>query len=184
MKSKLTPNGEPLLIHISNFRPLKRVSDVLDIFSIIRSKRTAKLAMIGDGPEMPMAQKKAAQLGLLDDTYFLGRQDSVASILAASDVMLFPSCCESFGLAALEALSCGVPVIATNAGGIPEVIEHGEVGFLANVGEVEEMAQYTLELLDNQRLRQKISLQAREHALKRFNAGQWVAKYEQIYQSF
>lgn len=183
LRKSITPNGEALLIHISNFRPLKRVLDVLDIFKIVRQNRAAKLVMIGDGPEMPLAQQKAAHLELLDDICFLGQQDNVAAILANSDLMLFPSCCESFGMAALEALACGVPVVATNAGGIPEVIEHGKVGFLTNVGDVEEMARYTMDLLNNQALREKISIQAREHAVKRFNASQWVAEYEQLYRS-
>lgn len=171
-----------ILMHISNFRPLKRVLDVIDIFSFVRKNREVTLIMVGDGPDMPLAQKRALELNVFQDIIFLGRQDNVSAILAAADVMLLPSCCESFGLAALEALACGVPVVASNAGGIPEVVVHGQVGFLAPVGEIEEMARYTMLLLDNPGLWQQISNRAREHAVTRFNSSHWVAQYEHIYQ--
>jgi len=180
-RNLMTTGDEALLIHLSNFRPLKRVTDVIQVFHRVRQQRPARLLMIGDGPDMPAAQKLAQSLGLAKDILFLGQQDTVAPILAAADVMLFPSCCESFGLAALEALACGVPVVATRSGGIPEVIEHGKVGFLTGVGEVEEMARLTLLLLEDRSLRQKMSVRARSHAITRFNADQWVAKYEQLY---
>ncbi|AQS59743.1 N-acetyl-alpha-D-glucosaminyl L-malate synthase BshA [Desulforamulus ferrireducens] len=182
LRPKLTPRGEALLVHLSNFRPLKRVLDVVKVFHKVRQQRPARLIMIGDGPEKPAVEKLANSLGLTEDILFLGQQDTVAPLLAAADVMLFPSCCESFGLAALEALSCGVPVIATNSGGIPEVISHGEVGFLTGVGQVEEMAQYTLRLLNDQALHKKMSHRAREYVLTKFKAERWVERYEKIYQ--
>ncbi len=182
LRNQLTPQGEALIVHLSNFRPLKRVLDVLHVFDRVRQQQPARLVMIGDGPELPAAEKLAAELNLAEDVLFLGQQDTVAPILAAADVMLFPSCCESFGLAALEALACGVPVIATNSGGVPEVILHGEVGFLTGVGQVAEMANYTLLLLKDDLLRQRMSHLAREHASTRFKAERWVARYEQIYQ--
>lgn len=179
----LTPKGEALLVHLSNFRPLKRVQDVIQVFHRVRQQRPARLVMIGDGPDMPAAQTLAQSLGVSKDILFLGQQDTIAPILAASDVMLFPSCCESFGLAALEALSCGVPVVATRSGGVPEVIEHGRVGFLTRVGDIEEMARLTLLLLNDRSLRQEMSARARSYVLRKFNADQWVVKYEQLYQS-
>ncbi len=182
-RNLITPGDEALLVHISNFRSLKRVLDVIEVFHRVRQQRPARLVMIGDGPDMPAAQKLAQCLGVSKDILFLGQQDTVAPILAAADVMLFPSCCESFGLAALEALSCGVPVVATRTGGVQEVIEHGQVGFLTGVGEVEEMARLTLLLLEDRSLRKKMSARARSHAINKFNADQWVVKYEQLYQS-
>lgn len=182
LRQQLTPQGEALLVHLSNFRPLKRVLDVIKVFHRVRQQQPARLVMIGDGPEMPAAEKLANQLGLTEDILFLGQQDTVAPLLAAADVMLFPSCCESFGLAALESLSCGVPVIATTSGGIPEVVRQGEVGFLTGVGQVEEMAKYTLMLLNDEVLRKKMSQQAREYVLSEFKAERWVERYEKIYQ--
>ena len=182
-RQSITPEGEALLIHLSNFRPLKRVLDVIKVFHLVRQQRSARLVLIGDGPDMPAAQRLAQELGLTGSVVFLGQQDHVAPILAAADVMLLPSCCESFGLAALEALACGVPVVATSAGGLPEVIEHGQVGFLTGVGEVEKMAHYTLRLLEDPRLQKKMSCQARTHAQTKFNADQWVVEYEGIYNS-
>ncbi|ABO50833.1 glycosyl transferase, group 1 [Desulforamulus reducens MI-1] len=172
---------EAILIHISNFRPLKRVLDVIHIFKGVRQKRRARLILIGDGPDMPAVQKLAKRLGLTQDINFLGQIDNVAPILAAADVLLYPSSCESFGLVALESLSCGVPVVAAHACGIPEVVIHGQVGFLAEVGDVKEMARYTLMLLEDNDLKQKISNNARNYAISQFNAEQWVVKYESIY---
>ncbi|CCO09272.1 N-acetyl-alpha-D-glucosaminyl L-malate synthase BshA [Desulforamulus hydrothermalis] len=181
-KQQLT-GGRDLLIHISNFRPLKRVLDVIRVFQLVCKQRPACLLMIGDGPEMPAAQELAASLGLHRDILFLGQQDTVAPLLAAADVMLLPSCCESFGLAALEALACGVPVVASRAGGLPEVVVHGQVGFLTAVGDLAEMARFTLLLLEDRALRQKMSAHARSRAVEKFNAAYWVAKYEQLYQT-
>lgn len=179
----ITKGNAVLLIHLSNFRPLKRVCDVIKVFYLVRQQRAAHLMLVGDGPDMPAVQRMAQDLGLSSDITFLGQQDNVAPFLAAADVMLLPSCCESFGLAALESLACGVPVVATSAGGLPEVITHGQVGFLTGVGEVEKMAQYTLQLLEDIQLYKKISIQARTHALSKFNAAQWVVEYERIYKS-
>ncbi|AEF94557.1 glycosyl transferase group 1 [Desulfotomaculum nigrificans CO-1-SRB] len=183
VRKSMTRSGESLLIHISNFRPLKRAVDVVEVFNLVRRQKPCRLILIGDGPDMPLVQRRVGQLGLNNHVIFLGQQDAVAPILAAADVMLLPSCCESFGLVALEALSCGVPVIATTAGGIPEVIEHGQVGFLTGVGDIEKMAEYTLLLLSNNELRHKMSVQARQHAINRFNPEYWVAKYEEVYRS-
>lgn len=178
----LAKEDEGIIIHISNFRPLKRVLDVIHVFNLVRQKRRARLILIGDGPDMPAAQKLTQNLGLVQEVTFLGQVDNVAPILALADVMLFPSTCESFGLVALEALACGVPVVASRSGGIPEVVEHGQVGFLTEVGNVAEMAKYTLLLLENKDLKEKISVNARNHAVFKFNAAYWVEKYEGIYQ--
>ncbi|MEG6512816.1 N-acetyl-alpha-D-glucosaminyl L-malate synthase BshA [Desulforamulus ruminis] len=183
IRSTLAGQNEALLVHVSNFRPLKRVLDVIETFHLVRQKRPARLVLVGDGPDMPLAQSKAIELGLIGDIVFLGRQDAVAPVIAASDVMLLPSCCESFGLAALEALACGVPVVATASCGIPEVVEKDRVGFLTAVGDVPAMARYTLKLLEDKALHQTMSTRAREYAVTRFNADHWVEKYEEIYQS-
>ncbi|GAB6180278.1 N-acetyl-alpha-D-glucosaminyl L-malate synthase BshA [Desulfotomaculum defluvii] len=178
----IADENEAILIHISNFRPLKRVLDVIQVFNQVRQKRKTRLVLIGDGPDMPVAQKLAQSLDLTREILFLGQVDNVAPVLALADVLLFPSSCESFGLVALEALACGVPVVASRAGGIPEVVEHGQVGFLTEVGNVEEMVKYTLMLLENRNFRQKLSNNARQHAISKFNVDYWVEKYEGIYQ--
>lgn len=183
VRNKLARDGEALLVHVSNFRPLKRVLDVIETFHLVRQQQPARLVLVGDGPDMPLVQAKAAELGLTREITFLGQQDAVAPIIAASDVMLLPSCCESFGLAALEALACGVPVVATASGGTPEVIQQDQVGFLTEVGDVKAMARYTLRLLTDHSLRQAMSIRAREYAGSRFNADRWVVKYEEIYKS-
>jgi len=124
------PNGEPILMHLSNFRPVKRLTDVVEIFALVRAKMPARLVLIGDGPDRGAAEYLVRKHCLQKDVFFLGKQDSVYEKLAAADLFLLPSQLESFGLAALEAMACEVPVIATNVGGVPEVVEHGVDGFL------------------------------------------------------
>src|ERR1700746_1321883 len=138
---------EKLLVHLSNFRPVKRLTDVVEIFDRVRKQIPSKLLLIGDGPDRSKAEWLAVQKGIHNHVLFLGKQDRVQEKLAISDVMLLPSELESFGLAALEAMACKVVPIATKAGGVPEVVEHGVTGFLAEVGDVDTMAQYAIELL-------------------------------------
>src|SRR5215510_559131 len=146
---------ERILVHLSNFRPVKRVTDVVEIFDRVRKKIPSKLLLVGDGPDRSKAEWLAVQKGIHDHVIFLGKQDRVQEKLAVSDVMLLPSELESFGLAALEAAACKVVPIATRVGRIPEVIEHGKSGYLADVGDVETMAQYAIDLLsDEDRLQQ------------------------------
>jgi L-malate glycosyltransferase len=180
-RSEYAQPGERLLVHLSNFRPVKRITDVVEIFDRVRKKVPSKLLLIGDGPDRSKAEWLAVQKGIHDDVIFLGKQDRVQEKLAISDVMLLPSELESFGLAALEAMACKVVPIATRVGGIPEVIEHGQSGFLAGVGDVETMAQYAIDLLSDDARLEKMAQQARAMAQSRFCASKIIPQYEKFY---
>src|SRR4051794_10950421 len=176
----LAPEGHRIIIHVSNFREVKRVKDVVRVFARIRRAMPATLLMVGDGPDRPDAEQEATELGVADDVHFLGRLDSVATLLQASDLFLLPSQTESFGLAALEAMACGTPVVASRAGGLPEVIDDGVNGILEPPGSVEAMARRAIELLrDPKRL-----AQMREAAIakaREFSADRVVPQYEALY---
>lgn len=173
---------EKILVHLSNFRPVKRIGDVIEIFHRVQQKIPSRLIMIGDGPERPAAEWQVRRLGLSNRVYFLGKQDNVHEKLAISDLMLLPSHLESFGLAALEAMACEVPTIATNAGGVPEVIEDGKNGFLAPVGDLDRMSDCAIEILsDDKRLREMGKL-ARFEAQSRFCSSKIVPQYEKFYE--
>src|SRR4030088_3567302 len=144
------PNGERILVHLSNFRPVKRITDTIEILDRIRKQIPSKLLMIGDGPDRSRAEWLAVQKGIHNDVIFLGKQEQVQEKLAMADILLLPSELESFGLAALEGMACEVGPIATRGGGIPELIEHGKSGYLADVGDVETMARYAVELLNDE----------------------------------
>ena len=174
-------DDERILVHLSNFRPVKRVLDVIEIFDRVRKKIPSKLLLIGDGPDRSQAEWLAVQKGIHEHVLFLGKQDRVQEKLAISDVMLLPSELESFGLAALEAMACEVVPIATRAGGIPEVVEHGVTGFLADVGDVETMARYAIELLGDQSRLRQMGRQAREGARARFCTSKIIPLYEEFY---
>ena len=146
-RKMLAPNGEKILAHVSNFRKVKRVEDVIYTFEKVRSAIPCKLLMIGDGPERQTMEQLCRELGTCDDIRFLGKQDKLEEILSITDLFMLPSAYESFGLAALEAMACRVPVISSNAGGIPEINIHGVTGYLTDVGDIESMAKYSLELL-------------------------------------
>src|SRR5690625_978571 len=143
------PENEKILVHISNFRKVKRVSDVVHVFKKVNDVIPSKLLMIGDGPERPNIERLCRELEICHEVCFLGKQDAISEILAISDVFILPSANESFGLAALEAMACRVPVISSNIGGIPEVNKEGVTGFLSDVGNTEEMANTALRLLKN-----------------------------------
>jgi len=160
---------------------VKRLTDVVEIFDRVRKKIPAKLLLIGDGPDRSKAEWLAVQKGIHDDVLFLGKQDQVQDKLAMSDVMLLPSELESFGLAALEAMACEVVPIATRVGGIPEVIEHGVSGYLADVGDVETMARYAVELLSDDANLARMSKQARAVAQSRFCTSKIIPQYEEFY---
>lgn len=181
LRGRFAEPDEAILIHISNFRPLKRVEEVVEIFAKVRERHPAKLLMVGDGPERPKAEWMAGKLGVAKDVLFLGKQNDMAHLLSMADVMLFPSENESFGLVALEAMACEVPVITTNIGGIPEVVEHGKDGFLFNVGDVAGMSEACIELLENSKLRLEMGQNAREHARRDFCASKIVKRYEEVY---
>ncbi|MED4603297.1 N-acetyl-alpha-D-glucosaminyl L-malate synthase BshA [Paenibacillus validus] len=150
LRKEFAHPDEKILIHISNFRPVKRVTDVVEIFDRVRKEMPARLLFVGEGPELSKVLCKVKELGLLDRVTFCGKQDDVAQLLSLADLMLLPSEKESFGLVALEAMACGVPTIASNAGGIPELITHGETGYLAEIGDVEQMSQLAINLLKNE----------------------------------
>ena len=147
-KTAICPNGEKLLVHISNFRKVKRVDLVVKVFNEVRKVTPAKLLLIGDGPERPAIEKLCRELGTCDDIRFLGKLTAIDEVLSISDVFLMPSESESFGLAALEAMACEVPVVSSNIGGIPEVNTHGITGLLSDVGDIDTMVNNTLEVLD------------------------------------
>ena len=180
-RQTFAPNGEKLLVHLSNFRPVKRVTEVVEIFALVHEKIPSKLLLIGDGPDHAAAEHLAYKRGIHQDTFFLGKQDNVEEILGISDVMLLPSELESFGLAALEAMACEVPPIATRVGGVPELITHGVDGFLAEVGDVPAMAGYAISLLQNPDLLAEVSQAARRTAMKRFCASLIIPQYEELY---
>ena len=147
LRAEWAPDGEPILMHLSNFRPVKRILDAIEIFVMVRGKMPAKLVMIGDGPDRAPAEALARRRGVEKDVLFLGKQNEIREKLGQADLFLLPSELESFGLAALEAMACEVPVIATNAGGVPEVVEHGVDGYLVEPGDVTSAAQYAIEIL-------------------------------------
>jgi N-acetyl-alpha-D-glucosaminyl L-malate synthase BshA len=181
MRPEYAPNGEFLLVHLSNFRPVKRLTDVIEIFDRVRKQVPARLLLIGDGPDRSVAEWLAVQKGIHADVLFLGKQDEIQEKVAIADIMLMPSELESFGLAALEAMACEVVPIATRAGGVPEVIEHGKTGYLADVGDVDTMARYALDLLRNPQQLREMGTQARAAALGKFCSTKIVKQYEDFY---
>jgi len=180
-RQEFAGDGERLLMHLSNFRPVKRITDVIEIFDRVRKKVPAKLVMVGDGPERSAAEHLAASKGLRKCVHFLGKQDRVHEKLAMADVLLMPSEMESFGLAALEAMACEVVPIATRVGGVPEVIDHGEDGFLAGVGEVDVMANYAIELLSDESRLRNMGKEARKRAKAKFCSNNIIPQYEDYY---
>jgi len=180
-KSALLEPGEKMVMHISNFREVKRVRDVVRIFAGIARTVPARLVLVGDGPDRSAAMDEAQSLGVENRVVFLGKQDSVAELLACADLFLLPSASESFGLAALEAMAIGVPVIATRAGGLPEVVDHGVSGYLADIGAVDEMADAGVTLLRDAERWLKASLAGRAIAVERFGADAIVPQYEDYY---
>jgi N-acetyl-alpha-D-glucosaminyl L-malate synthase BshA len=180
-RKSIAPNGEPIITHISNFRPVKRVQDVLETFIGIRKVIPAKLLLVGDGPERSRIEKMAMDQGVDDDIICIGKIKNPVEPLLISDLFLLPSETESFGLAALEALAAGVPVVASDSGGIPEVVDHGKSGFLAPVGDVQQMAKYALELLENPEQMAKAKKMAKARASD-FQIQKILPVYEGIYQ--
>ncbi|HEX6574510.1 MAG TPA: N-acetyl-alpha-D-glucosaminyl L-malate synthase BshA [Gemmatimonadaceae bacterium] len=173
----------PILMHISNFRRVKRVRDVVQVFARVNEKIPGWLVMVGDGPDRAEAEEEARQLGIDKRIQFLGKIDNVAPLLASADLFLLPSQSESFGLSALEALASGVPVIGTNAGGVPEVVRNGETGFLCEVGDVDGMAQAAIGLLTDSVRWQEMSDLGAEDARARFSLDAIVSQYEHLYRT-
>jgi N-acetyl-alpha-D-glucosaminyl L-malate synthase BshA len=180
-RSEYASADERILVHLSNFRPVKRLGDVIEIFDRVQQKIPSRLLLIGDGPERSSAEWLAVKKGIHKKVDFLGKQDRINEKLAVADVMLLPSQLESFGLAALEAMACEVVPITTNEGGLPEVVDHGKTGFLAAVGDVETMANYAIEILSDENKLRKMGEQARASAQARFCASKIIPMYERFY---
>ena len=182
MRNKIAPNGERILIHTSNFRVVKRVPDTIRILNIVKKEIPTKLILVGDGPDRSECERLSRELGLQDDVIFLGKQDGIKEILTCGDIFLMPSQSESFGLAALEAMSCGLPVISSSVGGLPELNHHNSTGFIAEFGDVERMAKYTLSLLQNDKKYKIFSKNARKTAVDNFDINSIIPQYEQYYE--
>lgn len=182
LREHLAPHGEQVLAHLSNFRSVKRAPDAVRVFTEVHAVLPAKLLLIGDGQDKAQARHLARSLGVEKDVIFMGKQDDVESLLATADLFLLPSEEEAFGLAALEAMSCGVPVIATTVGGVPEVVEDGKNGFLLAPGDVKGMAQAALDLLTDRKRHAEFREAARRRAVAHFDANLVVPQYEAYYQ--
>jgi N-acetyl-alpha-D-glucosaminyl L-malate synthase BshA len=173
---------QPIYVHVSNFRPVKRVGDVIRIFAKVRREVDAVLVLVGEGPMLREAKDLAAELGVQKHVRYLGKQLDIVSILGCSDVLLFPSESESFGLAPLEAMACEIPVVATRTGGIPEVVTHGVNGYLAAVGDVETLSRHAIELGLDKDLRVSMGKAGRKIAETSFHPNQIVPQYEALYE--
>lgn len=180
-KKAIAPEGEMILLHTSNFRKVKRVQDVIHVFKKVAYELPAKLLLIGDGPERPHMEELCRNLGLEEDTRFLGKQDAIEELLAVSDLFIMPSGKESFGLAALEAMACEVPVISSNVGGLPELNLHGITGFLSNVGDVDDMAGNAIRLLQDDELLREFRKNAFNRA-REFDISNVLPRYEAYYE--
>ncbi len=180
-RATLAPDGEKIVMHISNFRPVKRVEDVVDIFARVLGEIPSRLVLVGDGPDLPRARAKVEELGIRDRVVFLGEYTPVQELLSCSDLFLLPSGSESFGLAALEAMACGSPVVASRVGGLPEVIIDGETGYLCEVGDIDEMAAASIRILSDDKHRKELSDAGRAFAVKHFSSECIVPQYEEYY---
>lgn len=181
-RAKFAPNGEKIIMHISNFRPVKRVQDVVAAFRYVRDEMPAKLILIGEGPEQCNIRKLIQEEDLCDDVFFLGKQDDVAEVISLADLMLLPSEKESFGLVALEAMACGVPVVASCAGGLPEVVSHGESGYLCEIGDTKQMAMYARKLLQDEKLYESFRVEGLRRSEDKFSYDNITSQYESLYE--
>jgi L-malate glycosyltransferase len=179
-KQMLAPDGERILVHVSNFRTVKRVPDVIKIFAEVKKEVPAKLLMIGDGPERQMVEDLTRSMGLYHDVRFLGKQEQISEILSITDLFILPSATESFGLSALEAMACSVPVISTNAGGLPEINIDGVTGFLSDVGDIASMARNAISILNNDEDLQHFKKAAIAQA-RNFEKQHIIPQYESLY---
>lgn len=182
LRKRYSPEGEPILIHLSNFRPVKRVLDTIQIAKRVLEEMPIRLVLIGDGPDRPIAEKMSRELGIEKDVIFLGKQEEVYFLLSLGDIFLMPSQTESFGLAALEGMACGLPCITSNAGGLTELNVHGISGYTAPVGDVDQMSKYVLQILKDPSLKEKLSRQAKERAFKHFHSDFIIPQYIQLYE--
>ena len=182
-RERIAPNGEKVLVHTSNFRPVKRVPDTIRILKKVLEDVPAKLILVGDGPDRSECERLCRELDLCDQVKFLGKQEGLVEILNSADLFLIPSQSESFGLAALEAMACGKPVISSSVGGLPELISHNETGFIAEIGDVDRMAKYVVDLLTNDKKYKLFSKNARHRAVNKFDKSKIIPIYEKHYQT-
>lgn len=180
-RDAIAPNGEKVLLHVSNFRKVKRVPDVIKVFSQVREQVPAKLLLVGDGPERPTIECMCREMNLCGDIRFIGKQEQLEDVMSIADLFLLPSDYESFGLAALEAMAAEVPVISSNAGGLPEVNIHGETGYLSAVGDVDSMAKHAIALLKDEQELARVRRGAWEQA-QRFHISNVIPQYEALYE--
>jgi N-acetyl-alpha-D-glucosaminyl L-malate synthase BshA len=177
------PAGRPRIAHISNFRPVKRIDAVVEVFTKVRQTTPATLVLVGDGPELEPARQRLASRGLLQDVEFAGERLDIVDVLSETDAFLLPSATESFGLAALEAMACEVPVVASRVGGLPEVVEDGVSGFLHEPADAEGMAASLNRIVTDQALRDRMGAAGRRVAIERFSAARVVPMYEAAYEA-
>ena len=183
LRRELSPDGETLLVHVSNFRPVKRPVDCVEILArVLKKNLDTRLIMVGDGSERTNVEHRARCLGVFEKCSFVGKQPKIVDYLSAADVLLLPSEQESFGLAALEAMACEVPVIASRVGGVPEVVTDGETGFLSEVGDVAKMAEDAARLLSDETFRRKMGMRARESAVSRYRTDLVIPQYIRFYE--
>lgn len=182
-RKMIAPNGEKVIMHASNFRRLKRIPDVIRIFKEVNDKIPSRLMLIGDGPERPAAEDLCRELNLCDEIRFVGKQEQMEDILAIADLFLLPSEYESFGLAALEAMAAGVPVVTSNAGGLTEINIPGETGYLGDVGDVKTMGQQAIKILRDKNVLNEFKERAATHAAK-YDISKIVPLYENLYERF
>lgn len=181
-KNHVSPNGEKILVHTSNFRQVKRVPDTIKILKEVQKKIPTRLVLVGDGPERSECERLARELGVHKDVLFLGKQDGLAEILSSADLFLMPSQSESFGLSALEAMACGIPVVSTSVGGLPELVRHNETGFIAEIGDIDRMAKYAVDLLTNDKKYKVFSDNCLDLAKNSFEKDLVVPRYVEYYE--
>ncbi len=182
LRRELAPNDEKLLIHVSNFRPVKRINDCVHTLARVKDRVRARLVMCGDGPEREGAESLARDYGIAGDVLFVGQAPNIADYLSVADLLLLPSETESFGLACLEAMACEVPVIATRVGGLSEVVRDGEMGFLVEPGDTRTMAERAVEILSDEKRQREMGARGRARAIERFNTERVIPQYEKLYE--
>jgi N-acetyl-alpha-D-glucosaminyl L-malate synthase BshA len=181
LRQSYAPNGEKIIAHISNFRPVKRIPDIIEVFNLVKKEVKAKLVLVGDGPDRSKVSQMCREYGICDDVLLVGKLKNPTEVLSISDLFMLPSEQESFGLAALEAMAAGVPVVSSNTGGIPELNRHGVSGMMSNLGDIEEMAKHCVYLLGSEKRLEKFKKQALKRA-KEFDISKVLARYEKIYE--
>ena len=181
-RKHIAPNGEKVLVHTSNFRPVKRVPDTIRILEKVKKEIPAKLVLVGDGPDRSECERLARELNIHQDVIFLGKQDALAEILNAADIFLMPSQSESFGLSALEAMACAKPAISSSVGGLPELVIHNETGYIAEIGDVERMSKYAVDLLTNEKKYNIFAKNSLDRAVNHFDKDLVLPKYIEYYE--